>query len=211
MFYDKFAYTCFCLRRRGRAPSRKISRRLTSGFEWEHAPVISLKDRLLLMAWWHSARQHRNARGSASKHVQQQREQNRVMSFPFDVSRNEIAVMPREGGVDIPFFFTPNFLLRVDTAWRDATMFRLETGNVACRVRVSRIGQNFTRSVRTVCRETKPLGRILRNDELRGPSDRTNLFFPVSTKKKESRARITQTRQWCTLALLVSPETSGSH
>lgn len=92
--------------------------------------------------------------------------------------------MPRDGGVD-SFFLHP-ILLRVDTARR---CFGSRLERCPSPVRFLHIGQNFTRSVRTVHRETKSFGRILRNNEPRGPDDRTSLFFvPVPVQKKKAQS-----------------------
>lgn len=66
----------------------------------------------------------------------------------------------------------------------------------------SHIGQNFTRSVRTVRHGTESFGRISRDNEPRAPDDRAGpLFFPPvddrkkkGTKKKSEHAGVTRKR-----------------
>lgn len=89
---------------------RKISRRLISG------STFSLKDRLsifLSIAWWRSARQHRWR--SLLQHVEQQREQNRVMSFPSTSREMKLYGDTARWWSQFFFFYTPVFIaLRYD-------------------------------------------------------------------------------------------------
>jgi len=162
MFYDKFVHV-FCLR---------CHERFYGGWQafQRNVFVISLKNRLLFNGFDNVARIKHHRPTLQTRPTTTRVKPHNV--FSIDVSRNKIAVILCGGRVD-SFFLHP-ILLRVDKA-RRCFGSRLE----CCPPRsFLRIGQNFTRSVKTaVYCETKSLSRILRNNEPRGRNDRTSLFF----------------------------------